>query len=87
LGATRGHDRLQFLGESLILAAMGGVAGAGLGALITAGYASNRGWLLVLPPAALAGGIGAALAIGAVAGLYPAIRAARLAPTDALRST
>jgi putative ABC transport system permease protein len=86
LGATKGHIRLQFLTESLILAALGGAAGVVLGVLITVAYASNRGWDAVVPWYVPAGGVAAALAIGAVAGLYPAMRAARLAPTDALRS-
>jgi putative ABC transport system permease protein len=86
LGATKGHIRLQFVTESLILAGLGGAAGVVLGAVITVVYASNRGWDTVVPWYVPAGGVAAALAIGAVAGLYPAMRAARLAPTDALRS-
>jgi putative ABC transport system permease protein len=86
LGATRRHISVQFLSESLLLAGAGGVAGALLGALVTLAYASSRGWTAAVPPEALAGGAGAALAIGAVAGLYPAVRAARLSPTDALRT-
>jgi putative ABC transport system permease protein len=86
LGATRGHVGLQFLAESLLLALAGGLAGVALGAAVTAVYAAGRGWSLVVPVPAMAGGILAALAIGAVAGLYPALRAARLAPTDALRT-
>jgi putative ABC transport system permease protein len=87
LGATRAHVRAQFLVESLLLAALGGAAGVFLGSLVTGGYAQARGWETVVPPEALLGGFAAALLIGAAAGLYPAARAARLSPTDALRST
>jgi putative ABC transport system permease protein len=86
LGATKGHIRLQFVTESLILAGLGGAAGVVLGTVITVIYASNRGWDTVVPWYVPVGGVAAALVIGAVAGLYPAMRAARLAPTDALRS-
>ena len=86
LGATRGHVRGQFVVESLLLAGAGGLAGVVGGILVTAGYAQARGWSTVVPPTALAGGIAAALLIGGLAGLYPAARAARLSPTDALRS-
>ena len=86
LGATRRHVGVQFLAESLLLAAAGGLAGVALGAAVTAGYAASQGWQTVVPPVAVGGGLGAAAAIGAIAGLYPALRAARLSPTDALRS-
>jgi putative ABC transport system permease protein len=86
LGATRGHVRAQFVVESLLLAAVGGLAGILGGAMVTGGYARTRGWSAVIPPEALAGGLAAAIVIGAAAGLYPATRAARLSPTDALRS-
>ena len=86
LGATRGHVRTQFVVESLLLALLGGAGGVTLGALVTAGYALRHHWQVVVPPSGVAGGVGAALCLGALAGLYPAVRAARLAPTDALRT-
>jgi putative ABC transport system permease protein len=87
LGATRGHVRTQFLVESLLLALLGGAGGVLLGVLVTAGYATRQHWQVVVPLTGAAGGVAAALVLGAVAGLYPAVRAARLAPTDALRTT
>jgi putative ABC transport system permease protein len=85
LGATRGHVATQFLVESLLLAIVGGITGMTIGAAITIGVADQRHWTVQLPAVAIWGGLAAALAIGAVAGLYPALRAAGLAPTDALR--
>lgn len=84
LGATKGQVRSQFLTESLLLAAMGGLGGVFLGGLVTTGYAWYQEWPSVVPPWAMAGGIGATVVIGGIAGLYPAMRAARLSPTEAL---
>jgi putative ABC transport system permease protein len=86
LGATRGHIRVQFLSEAVLLSLLGGAAGVVLGAIATAAYAETRGWTVVVPLLAWGGGLAAALAIGAVAGLLPAVRAARLSPTEALRT-
>lgn len=84
LGATRGQIRLQFLAESLLLSTLGGIGGIVIGIAVTTLYATTQSWPTVVPVWAMAGGITATLLIGAIAGLYPAIRAARLAPTDAL---
>jgi putative ABC transport system permease protein len=84
LGATKGHIRIQFLSEAILLALLGGAVGVGVGVLATAIYASTKGWIVVVPVLAWGGGFGAALLIGAVAGLLPALRAARMSPTEAL---
>ncbi len=84
LGATRGHIRSQFLTEALLLSALGGVAGAGLGTAVTSVVAAMNDWPTAVPPEVLLAGVGATLVIGAIAGLYPAIRAARTPPTSAL---
>ena len=86
LGATRRHIRSQFITESLMLSAVGGLIGITLGAAVTAAWATNQNWIIRIPLIALGGGFAAALIVGAGAGLYPAVRAARLAPVDALRN-
>ena len=86
IGATRAHIRRQFLTEALALAVAGGAAGILLGVAVTFTYSAVQGWRVIIPPTAFAGSAAAALAIGAAAGLYPAIRAARVSPTEALSS-
>jgi putative ABC transport system permease protein len=86
LGATRSHVAVQFLIESLLLGAAGGALGVLAGAAITHALAYQHKWQPLIPPVAIGAGLAAAVLIGAVAGLYPAMRAARLAPTDALRT-
>jgi putative ABC transport system permease protein len=86
IGATRGHIRIQFLAEAIALSVLGGIAGVIAGIAAVASYAHGRGWLIVIPTEAWAGGLAAAILIGALAGLLPAIRAARLSPTEALWS-
>lgn len=87
LGANRGQIRGQFLTEAVVLSGFGGVAGALLGALGVACWATYQGWPTVVPPGSVAAGIAGALLIGMAAGVYPSIRAARLTPTEALATT
>jgi len=86
LGAARIHVLTQFVIEAVLLAGIGGVLGVALGSAVTALYATRQGWVVAVPVPALAAGVGVALVVGAVAGLYPATRAARLAPADAVRA-
>jgi putative ABC transport system permease protein len=86
LGATRGQIRTQFLAEAILLALLGGAIGVAAGAISTIVYADIEHWPAVVPASAWAGGLLAAILIGAIAGLLPAIRAARLSPTEALRT-
>jgi putative ABC transport system permease protein len=86
LGATQRNVGIQFLTESLLLAGLGGAFGTLLGALVTFGYAHHEGWTAAVPAVALAGGVLVAVLAGGIAGLYPALRAARLSPTEALRA-
>jgi putative ABC transport system permease protein len=85
IGATRRHIRLQFLTEAATLSTLGGIGGVALGCGVTAVYASRQDVPLTIPFSVLVGGVAAALVVGAIAGLYPATRAARLDPAEALR--
>lgn len=87
LGARRSHIAAQFLAEAAVLASLGGLGGVALGSAVTAIYARRQGWVLDVPVPALAAGAAAALAVGLIAGVSPAVRAARLDPADALRPT
>jgi putative ABC transport system permease protein len=86
LGATRGHIAVQFLGEALLLSVIGGIAGVALGYAVTMIWSGYKGWEVLVPQIAILGGLGAAVLIGSLAGFYPAIRASKMSPTEALRS-
>ena len=85
IGATRGHIVIQFLTEALVLSSTGGIGGVLIGVAVTVGYSASQGWRVIIPDLAIWGGLSAALAIGALAGIYPALRASRMSPTEALR--
>jgi putative ABC transport system permease protein len=87
LGATRAHIGIQFIMESALLAFMGGVLGIGIGAAVTYAYARSQDWLGTVPLVALAGSVAVTLLLGVISGLYPAVRAARLDPVEAIRPT
>ena len=86
LGATRGQIAAQFVAEATLLSVLGGAAGSAVGEGVAAAYAASQGWPVALPALALGAGVGAALVVGALAGVYPALRAAATPPTEALRA-
>ena len=85
LGALRRHIAVQFVAEAVLLAAAGGAVGAVAGGFATTVYAASRHWHAVVPWPVLLAAVGIAVVVGALAGVYPALRAARLAPAEALR--
>ena len=85
-GATRVHIGGQLLLEALLLSALGGAFGVAVGVVVTFGISRFRGWSAQVPLLTVWGGLGTAVTVGAIAGLYPALNAARLSPADALRS-
>ena len=87
MGARRVHIGVQFVGEAVCISVLGGLAGSVIGALTVMVYASLRHWSTSVAPGVLAGAAAVALAVGGVGGLYPAWRASRLSPAEALRST
>lgn len=87
LGAKRAHIAGQFVAESIMLSLLGGVTGVALGAAVTYMYSNRQDWVVDIPVQALGAGVAVALAVGAIAGLYPAIRAARMDPAEAVHPT
>jgi putative ABC transport system permease protein len=86
LGATRTAIGAQFLCESVMLSVLGGLCGAALGMAVTGTFATNQGWTVVVPWTPIGLGLLCSLVIGTVVGLYPALRAASVPPTEALRA-
>ncbi|WP_433676282.1 ABC transporter permease [Microbacterium gorillae] len=86
LGAARPHIRAQFLAEAILLAFLGGLAGVLLGVGVTGAVALANGWPLAVPVLIPVGGLVATVAVGAIAGVLPAVRASRTPPTAALSS-
>jgi putative ABC transport system permease protein len=86
LGASRSSIGGQFLVESVLLSLLGGLAGVLLGVVVTGVFAATQGWAVLVPWVPVAAGLACSLVVGSLVGLYPALRAARVPPTEALRS-
>ncbi len=85
LGARSRHITSQFLVESGMLGAIGGLVGTSLGVLSVVTVALVRDWTPVVHPTTVAAAPAIGLATGLLAGLYPAWRASRIQPVEALR--
>lgn len=84
---ARGRDiRLQFLCEALALCLVGGIVGVALGTLVSLTVARSAGWITVIDPGAIALAVGFSAATGLFFGFYPAHRASRLDPVEALKA-
>jgi putative ABC transport system permease protein len=85
IGATRREIRYQFLLESIVLSGIGGLVGVVLGAVITLGYTNYTGIVFSIPVWQIFGAVLVALLIGALSGVYPAIKASKIQPAEAVR--
>jgi len=85
LGARRSIILLQFLLESITLCVLGGAIGMGLGYWVAKMMASSGGWEVIVTPQSLLLAVGFSVGVGLFFGIYPASRAAKLDPIEALR--
>ena len=86
LGARGGQIAVQFLLEAVLMGFIGGIGGLIVGGLAVYGYALAQGWPVSVPFYTIVAGPSVSVLVAAVAGIYPALRAAGASPTDALRS-
>lgn len=86
LGARGGQIAVQFLLEAVLMGFIGGIGGLIVGSLTDYGYALAQGWPASIPLCTIVAGPVVSIMVAALAGIYPALRAAKASPTDALRS-
>ena len=85
IGATRREIKYQFLLESIVLSGIGGLVGVMLGSLITLAYTNYTNIVFSIPVWQILGAVVLALLIGAISGVYPAIKASKIQPAEAVR--